>query len=108
MVKLGVVGGSSLVTFDPKDAFDVIGLRIGSNKSKTVTTPWFLLPKESVAVADFSKRIRDYFVSTKDTPQKYKNETFWSGIQTKVVGNDCDDNLWKAASRWFGKTKSPL
>ena len=40
MVRLGVVGGSSLVTFDPKDAFDVIGLKVDSKTSKTVTTPF--------------------------------------------------------------------
>lgn len=40
MVKLGIVGGSSLVTFDPKDAFSEIGLEMKSTTSKTVTNQY--------------------------------------------------------------------
>ena len=38
-MKLGVVGGSSLVSFDPTDEFAAIGLTISSKKDITVETP---------------------------------------------------------------------
>lgn len=39
-MKLGIVGGSSLVTFDPKDEFKTIGLQIASSTKKTVNTEY--------------------------------------------------------------------
>lgn len=38
MVRLGVVGGSTLVSFDPTDEFDSIGLKIVETTSKVVET----------------------------------------------------------------------
>jgi 5'-methylthioinosine phosphorylase len=40
MVRIGVVGGSSLVSFDPKNEFDAIGLKIASSKEKVVKTKY--------------------------------------------------------------------
>lgn len=38
-MKLAVIGGSSLVTFDPAGAFEPIGLKVVSSKDVTVETP---------------------------------------------------------------------
>ena len=40
MVRLGIVGGSSLVSFDPTDEFDAIGLRIASTKQHAATNAY--------------------------------------------------------------------
>lgn len=40
MVRIGIVGGSSLVNFDPTNEFEGIGLRIASRSTKTVETPY--------------------------------------------------------------------
>ena len=40
MVRLGIVGGSSLVSFDPTDEFDAIGLRIASTKQHVATNAY--------------------------------------------------------------------
>lgn len=40
MVRLGIVGGSSLVTFDPTDEFEGIGLKVASRSAKTVDTAY--------------------------------------------------------------------
>ena len=40
MVVLGVVGGSSLVKFDPKDSFEAIGLAVASKQDITVDTDY--------------------------------------------------------------------
>ena len=39
-MRLGIIGGSSLVTFDPKNEFDAIGLKIASSTNKTVDTEY--------------------------------------------------------------------
>ena len=39
-MRLGVVGGSSLVTFDPQNAFQEIGLRVASEEDLTQTTEY--------------------------------------------------------------------
>lgn len=40
MVRLGIVGGSSLVTFDPTNEFEGIGLKIASSTKKSVSTEY--------------------------------------------------------------------
>jgi len=40
MVRIGIVGGSSLVSFDPTNEFEGIGLKIASTTTKTVETEY--------------------------------------------------------------------
>lgn len=56
-MRLGIIGGSSLVTFDPKDAFGAIGLTVASTETLTAKNEYGSVRLKKIELANKDKKI---------------------------------------------------